>query len=208
MNKIEFIGNSTDAKSQNGVDFITSVGIFDKNSQSFSLYRAVAIKSAALLQAPLYAVERGQNMNVLKTDPSLSRHEAAVVPTTRSDSVVRNDDLGQHESEQEPNEPAATDDRASEQTVDSYELKDNATRPDRHQKRLRAAEARRRLELLDEERELQDNLAEFWDSRFDKPRRWRPSMTLTDTLTRAAPPPEKEERAVNSHTPVRGTKNC
>ncbi len=38
-------------------------------------------------------------------------------------------------------------------------------------KHQRAAEARQRFELLEEERELKDNLADFWDERFDKPRR-------------------------------------
>lgn len=33
-------------------------------------------------------------------------------------------------------------------------------------KSLRAAEARRRFELLQEERMLQDHLADFWDTRF------------------------------------------
>jgi len=33
-------------------------------------------------------------------------------------------------------------------------------------KSLRAAEARRRFEMLQEERMLQDHLADFWDTRF------------------------------------------
>ena len=40
-------------------------------------------------------------------------------------------------------------------------------------KHRRAAEARQRFELLEEERELKDNLAEFWDERLDKPRKRR-----------------------------------
>ena len=35
-------------------------------------------------------------------------------------------------------------------------------------KRLRAAEARRRFELLQEQRLLRDHLADFWDTSLDK----------------------------------------
>jgi hypothetical protein len=38
----------------------------------------------------------------------------------------------------------------------------------RELKNLRAAEARHRYELLTEKRELQHNLADFWDAVFDK----------------------------------------
>ena len=47
-----------------------------------------------------------------------------------------------------------------------YKLDKFATK--RELKNLRAAEARYRFELLAEERELKQNLAEFWDVSFDK----------------------------------------
>ena len=47
-------------------------------------------------------------------------------------------------------------------------------------KHQRAAEARQRYELLEEERELLDNLADFWDERFDKPRRQRVPLSPWD----------------------------
>lgn len=47
-----------------------------------------------------------------------------------------------------------------------YKLDKSATK--RELKNLRAAEARYRYELLAEERELQQNLADFWDVSFDK----------------------------------------
>jgi hypothetical protein len=47
-----------------------------------------------------------------------------------------------------------------------YKLDKSITK--RELKNLHAAEARHRYELLTEERELQHNLAEFWDTAFDK----------------------------------------
>jgi len=47
-----------------------------------------------------------------------------------------------------------------------YKLDKSATK--RELKNLRVAEARYRYELLAEERELQQNLADFWDVSFDK----------------------------------------
>lgn len=47
-----------------------------------------------------------------------------------------------------------------------FKLDTSATK--RELKNLRAAEARYRYELLAEERELKQNLAEFWDVSFDK----------------------------------------
>lgn len=50
--------------------------------------------------------------------------------------------------------------------VRRYKLYKSTTR--RELKNLRAAEARHRYELLAEERELQQYLADFWDAGFDK----------------------------------------
>ena len=47
-----------------------------------------------------------------------------------------------------------------------YKLDKSATK--RELKNLMAAEARYRYELLAEERELKQNLADFWDISFDK----------------------------------------
>ena len=47
-----------------------------------------------------------------------------------------------------------------------YKLDKSSTK--RELKNLRAAEARHRYELLAEERELQHNLADFWDAGVDK----------------------------------------
>ncbi|MGB5276288.1 MAG: hypothetical protein WBO16_20110 [Gammaproteobacteria bacterium] len=44
----------------------------------------------------------------------------------------------------------------------------NKQKSNRDQKKLRAAEARYRYEIMQEERLLQDNLADFWDTRFEK----------------------------------------
>ena len=45
-----------------------------------------------------------------------------------------------------------------------HKLDRTQSRP--NDKSLRAAEARRRFELLQEERMLQEHLADFWDTRF------------------------------------------
>jgi len=50
-------------------------------------------------------------------------------------------------------------------------------------KSLRAAEARRRFELLQEERMLKDHLADFWDTRFEND--W-PQVDAVHTPLRAA----------------------
>ena len=59
-------------------------------------------------------------------------------------------------------------------------------------KHQRAAEARQRYELLEEERELLDNLADFWDERFDKPRRQRVALPPWDVHKDYAPPAESD----------------
>jgi len=56
-------------------------------------------------------------------------------------------------------------------TPHKQELDESQSRP--NLKRLRAAEARYRFELLQEERMLQDHLADFWDVHPEKD--WRHS---------------------------------
>ena len=53
-------------------------------------------------------------------------------------------------------------------TTDKNEL--DRTHSRQSLKRLRAAEARRRFELLQEQRLLQDHLADFWDTSLDRKR--------------------------------------
>ena len=65
-------------------------------------------------------------------------------------------------------------------------------------KHQRAAEARQRYELLEEERELLDNLADFWDERFDNPRRQRVPLPPWDVHKDCAPPAESPARATCS----------
>ena len=63
-----------------------------------------------------------------------------------------------------------------EQKLDKTQSRSNA-------KYLRAAEARRRFELLQEEHMLQDQLADFWDTRFEKD---RPHVDAMHTPLRAS----------------------
>lgn len=101
------------------------------------------------------------------------QHVEADSPAAQPVKVVVNDRLHQQTLNNGRGELVATGASDTKQKANSYTRKDKKSCPDKDQKQLRAAEARHRLELLEEERELQDNLAEFWDRRFDKPRRRR-----------------------------------
>ena len=53
------------------------------------------------------------------------------------------------------------------QNTTTQKHKPDTTQSRPNAKSLRAAEARRRFELLQEEHMLQDQLADFWDKRFE-----------------------------------------
>ena len=94
-------------------------------------------------------------------------------PAAKPGKIIANDQLHQQSVKNDRDALVATGESGNKQKTNSCTQKDKKVCPDNDQKKLRAAEARHRLELLEEERELQDNLAEFWDRRFDKPRRRR-----------------------------------
>jgi hypothetical protein len=146
-------------------------------------------------------------MDITGDAQALLRHETVDDSMAQSMSSESGISTYRRNGESDRGETESTSERSSIASANAYLQQDNPARSEQSRKGKRAAEARRRLELLEEERELQDNLAEFWDSRFDKPQRRFP-LTSSNVLTKASPPQQTQENAADSHESMAGTKHC
>lgn len=191
MNKLEYGNRHITGKTYNAVNSVNSIDNFDGISQSLTHFHALATKSTPFRETSFEDKSSGQIVDSVQSAQPPLKPVSADGPRTQPANAVRDGSFDQSRPKHEPGEPASVSEHVNSQTASPSTQNDKASRPDKNLKRLRAAEARRRHELLEEERELKDNLAEFWDSRFDKPRRRRAVMTPFEAHDRDTPSPEE-----------------
>ncbi|NNJ98277.1 MAG: hypothetical protein HKP12_14085 [Gammaproteobacteria bacterium] len=163
MYKMQNTRTNSVEKSSNKFVFPDHSALFDENPQRLGTF----------LRSGTRDTDSRQYMDNANDVRPVRQYVEADSPGAQPVKIVVNNQLRQQSLKNSRGEPVATGESGNKQKANSHTQKDKKGCPDNDQKKLRAAEARHRLELLEEERELQDNLAEFWDSRFDKPRRCR-----------------------------------
>lgn len=191
MNKLELGRHPMAGNTHNMRKHLDSGDNLDADPHSLAHFHAVATRSIPFRERSFEEEFAGQIVDSTQSARTPLQRGGANGPTTQPANAVRGGSPDQSRPKHEPGEQAVVSEHVNSQPASPCTQNDKTSRPDKHLKKLRAAEARRRHELLEEERELQDNLAEFWDSRFDKPRRRRAGMTPLDAHTRDTPSPEK-----------------
>lgn len=163
MYRIQNTRTNSVEKSSNKFVFPDQSALFGENPQ----------RLATFLRSGTRDTDSRQYMDNANDLRPVRQYVEADSPAAQPGKTIVNDQLHQQSMTSDSDALVGTGESGNKQKVNSYTQKENKGCSDNDQKKLRAAEARHRHELLEEERELQDNLAEFWDSRFDKPRRYR-----------------------------------